>query len=74
MAADKRADKLSTHAAKKSDAKGRRALGGAEGIERIWGGMGSKFMGVARRRCKTFALNLSGANNFSILLASFFCE
>lgn len=34
MAADKRADKLSTHAAKKSDAKGDR------GIEGIGGGVG----------------------------------
>lgn len=28
--------------------------------------MGSKFMWAARRRCKSFALNLSGANKFSI--------
>lgn len=33
-----------------------------------------EFMWVARRRCKTFALNLSGANLFSILFIFFFAS
>jgi len=64
MGADKRADKLSTHAAKKSDAKKRGGVGSLRG----WG---PEFMWVARRRCKTFALNSSGANIFSIYILFF---